>query len=184
MSETSFFLKMFFKDKKGIGALAASSKMVVARVCSKINFARDIVVVEYGPGTGVFTKFLLAHLSPKSKLIAIDMNPEFIGFLQQFNDPRLMVIHDSAVNVQQILNKFGLAQADYVLSGIPCSLLPPDIKSQIVSDTWKVLVPGGKFLVYQYSYHMMQFLKQHFKQINKDVSVWNLPPTFIMEAIK
>lgn len=177
------FLKLFLKDHN-IGAVAVSSPMVVACVCSKIDFSQDIVIVEYGPGTGVFTKFLLAHLTPQSKLIAIDMNPDCVSLIKQLNDPRLFVFHDSAENIKPILAKCGLDKADYVLSGIPFSFIPPDLKSRIVEDTWQTLVPGGKFLVYQYSYHMMKFLKRCFSKIHRDLTVWNLPPTFIMEAIK
>ena len=56
---------------KNVASVARTSKKTVERICRAINFDKDIVLVEYGPGSGAFTKYLLSRMSLDSKLIAI-----------------------------------------------------------------------------------------------------------------
>ena len=57
MSRASF-VKTLFKDIM-VGAVTPTSSFAVKNVCRKIDPAKARVIVEYGPGTGVFTQFLL-----------------------------------------------------------------------------------------------------------------------------
>ena len=176
-----FFVKEFFKDLN-IAALTPTSAYVVHKVLNRIDFKRDQVVVEYGPGTGVFTKVLIERLSPKSKLILIDTNPEFVSVLRKVEDPRVHVFHDSAENVRSVLERAGEKRADYVISGIPFSFFGEDLKGRIIRDTESVLKGGGKFLVYQYSTHVKRYLKRSFRSVSTGVEIFHIPPIFMFEA--
>lgn len=178
-----FFLKTFLKDRN-IGALLPSSPYYVKRILSKIDFAKDNVVVEYGPGTGAFTSVLLDKLSPGSLLILIDTNPEFIRLLKKVNDPRVRVFHDSAENVQKILKECGVAHADYVFSGIPFSFFNKDLKMRIINNTRAAIGKTGKFVVYQYSAHMKRYLKKSFRSVNTEFELFHIPPMFVFEATR
>lgn len=177
-----FFVKTFLKDRN-IGALTPTSPYCVKRICGKIDFTRDNVVVEYGPGTGVFTKLLLEKLSPRSKLVLIDTNPQFVSVLKKVEDPRVHVFNESAENIQKVLHQCGEKTADYILSGIPFTFFNKDLKMRIIRNTYGVLSKGGKFLVYQYSAHVKKYLKQSFRTINSDLELFHIPPIFIFEAI-
>lgn len=176
-----FFLKTFLKDRN-IGAVLPSSPYFVKRILSTIDFARDNIVVEYGPGTGVFTKILLDKLSPASTLILIDTNPEFVKLLRKVDDPRVRVFHDSAENIQGILKECGLLNADYIFSGIPFSFFSKDLKMRIINNTRGAIGKTGKFVVYQYSAHVRRYLKQSFRSVNSDFELFHIPPMFVFEA--
>ena len=49
------FIKQFLKDKKMVGALAPSSRFLGERMLENIDFSTDKIILELGPGTGVFT---------------------------------------------------------------------------------------------------------------------------------
>ena len=146
--ERKYLFKNFLKDKH-IGSIVSSSKFAVNRVCNKLDFAGKKVIVEYGPGTGVFTKILLERMSPDSKLILIETNKDMISVLKRIEDPRVFIFNDTAENVEDILLQCGEETADYVISGIPFSFINKEKKHEILGNTRKVLSNNGRFLVPQ-----------------------------------
>jgi phospholipid N-methyltransferase len=172
------FLLTFLEDPK-VAALTPVSRMGVKRVSQRIDFSRDIILVEYGPGDGVFTSYFLNRMTPGSRLILVETNPKFAEQLRQWDDSRIEVVEDSAEHIEQIM---GGEQVDYVVSGIPFTYFKAERKHTIISGTAQVLKPKGKFLVYQYNPHTRPILKQYFNTLRADFEPFNLFPLFIFEA--
>ena len=173
--------KNFLKDVK-VGAVVPTSSFTVKRLCGRINFDEARVIVEYGPGTGVFSDFLLKRMSPDAKLILVDINPEFCKILRRINDPRVHVFHDSAENVGNMLATCGESAADCVISGIPFSILGEGLRDRVLKSTRDVLSPQGRLFVYQNSTFMRRHLKRHFGMITTDFVALNILPMFIFEV--
>ena len=182
MSEISY-LKYFLKDYR-IGAVAKSSKFTIAKICKAIDFSRDIILVEYGPGDGVITKAILQKMTKGSKLIAIETNDLLVKKLLAISDNRLIVIHDCAENIPSILKRFNIEHVNYVVSGIPFTFFKPDKRRELVSTTKEHIVSGGKFIVYQYSPRMSKYLKESFGNARVRFIPFNLPSYFLMEAVR
>ena len=185
---TLTYMKNFFTDKY-IASVTPTSIYGVRRVCGKIDFADSGVLVEFGPGTGVFTRFLLEKIRTEARLILIERNPNFAATLRRrFPDPRVTVINDSAENVLPILKACGGLPADCILSGIPFSFFPGELRRCILMESHAVLRPGGKFLAYQTFYqssgHLRVPLEAHFGSIRVEYEMRNIPPLGIYEAIK
>jgi phospholipid N-methyltransferase len=178
---TLTYLKNFIKDRN-VASVTPSSMAMVKRVCEKIDFSRDNVIVEYGPGNGVFTRYILDHSTKGSRIISIELNANFVKDLGLIKDDRFYIYHDSAENVGQILNKFGIAEVDYVLSGIPFSFIKKKQKDEILGITSSLLRPGGKFLAYQTSNHLKHPLEKHFPLVSMKYEIRNLPPMCLYEA--
>ena len=178
---TFLYLKSLLKDKN-VASITPSSSFTVRKATRKINFENDIVIVEFGPGTGVFSEYLLKKMTPNSKLIMIELNPDFAQLLSQIQDDRVSVYQDSAAAIDEILSNENLTQADYILSGIPFSFLDDSIKNQILSKSAVYLKSGGHFLAYQTSSHLKQPLEKHFKSGSTSFEWRNLPPMCIYEA--
>lgn len=177
------FLRSFINDKN-IASVTPSSQFSVKKLCRKIDFSKDNVIVEYGPGNGVFTRYLLSKMTKRSTLIAIETNMDFVKRLKKIKAPQLKVVHDSAENVQRILHEHGHHNADYVIAGIPFSYLEEHTKQKILYNTKQALSPRGKFLIYQFLYSLKKNLKEEFKTIHQDFEFRNVPPLFIFEAVK
>ncbi|MBM4332832.1 MAG: methyltransferase domain-containing protein [Deltaproteobacteria bacterium] len=188
MLNTFIYLKNFITDKY-VASITPTSRYAVEKVCGKIDFNGRQVIVEYGPGTGVFTENLLRNMSAKSRLIAIERNPSFYQILQrEFVDSRLKVVHDCASNVKNVLQACGEKEVDYIVSGIPFSLLSMEMKLIILKNAYSVLKEGGRFLAYQNFFQLPEFLKNHmertFQNIRTQYVLQSLPPLVVLEAVK
>lgn len=175
------FLKECLKDRN-VASIAPSSLATVKKVCDKIDFNKKSVIVEYGPGTGVFTRYLLEKMNSESKLILIETNEYFASLLRKINDPRVFVFNDSAENIQDILSKCNEDSVDYVISGIPFSYFDEEVKNKIIKNTRNILSEKGKFLVYVCLNGIKKPLKQHFRSVKTDFELLNIPPLVIFEA--
>ena len=186
--DTFVYMMNFLRDKN-VASVTPTSSVGVKRVCSKIDFSRDSLIVEYGPGTGVFSKYLLKQMGHDSRLILIELNKNFKSILKaKITDPRVMIVHDSAENVLETLRSCKESEADYVISGIPFSFLDQDLKHRILYNTHRALKTGGKFLVYQTCFqtnnHLKVHLQKYFPQVKAKYELGNIPPLRIFEAIK
>lgn len=178
------YIKNFIRDKD-VASITPSSPFLVKRVCQKVDFSEPRVIVEYGPGTGVFTEYLLERLKPGSKLILIEKNEGFVEILRDTlgQDPRVMVYEEAAENVADVLRDAGETEADYVLSGIPFSFLTDAVRTELIEQTREILGPDGRFLVYQNYNHMEKPLRQHFDHVTKEYELFNIPPMYAYEAM-
>jgi phospholipid N-methyltransferase len=150
-----------------------------------VDWENTRVFVEYGPGVGTFTRPILEHLGPDATLVTIDTNADFTRYLRDsIDDPRLVAVNGSAADVQKILEDRGLGQADYVLSGLPFSTLPPGVGDEIAAATSRVIRPGGAFLVYQFSPKVRDFIAPHFDSIDRGFEWINVPPAQLFWAWK
>ncbi len=185
---TLSYVKNFLSDKY-IASITPTSDFGVKKVCGKIDFSRCRVVVEYGPGTGVFTKYLLGRMGPDAHLIMIERNTNFVKLLKnRFRDPRAVVVDGCASHILDTLSELGKPFADYVISGIPFSFLSDHMKDRILRNSHAALRPGGKFLAYQTFYQSNNHLKMHldriFQFVRVEYEMLNLPPLRIYEARK
>lgn len=178
---TFTYLKTLIKDRN-VASITPSSSFTIKKATRNINFSKDVVIVEYGPGTGVFSEFLLKKMTPGSRLVMVELNKEFCDVLHGIEDERVSVYNESAENIHEILGNEGLAEVDYFLSGIPFSFLPEMVKDTILSRSASFLQPEGYFLAYQTSKHLKKALKRHFKHVKTEFELRNLPPMCIYEA--
>ncbi|MEO8454793.1 MAG: methyltransferase domain-containing protein [Sphingomicrobium sp.] len=177
------FLRGFLKNPVMVGSIIPSSKVLIERMLEPVDWANTKLFVEYGPGVGTFTRPLLEQLAPDATLVTVDTNAEFTHYLKDsIDDPRLVAVTGSAADIEQILQERGLGSADYVLSGLPFSTLPPGIGESIAQATAKVIRPGGAFLVYQFSPKVLNFIKPYFDRIERGFEWINVPPATLFWA--
>lgn len=178
LSGTLSYIKNFIQDRD-VAAIAPSSSFLVERVCKWIDFDEPATIVEYGPGNGVFSEYILEHMTSDSTLILIESNPDFVEDLREKtkDDSRAIVVEDLAQNVEDILAEQGIDGADYIVSGIPFSFLDEEEKNALLERTCDVLTEDGKFLVYQNYNHLEEPLREHFSEVSKEREFRNIPPT-------
>ena len=180
---TYSYLKNFLRDKN-VASVTPTSQKCVKHVCKNINFQNDNIIIEYGPGTGVFSKYLLSKLTRDSRLILLETNHDFFQQLKEINDPRLEVYHESVENVMDIVGSRMIEKVDYIISGIPFSFLDELVKNEILKHSAELLKKGGKFLAYQTSGHLKDPLRKVFGNLHTEFEIMNIPPMMIYEAVK
>lgn len=174
------FFEGFLEHPVMVGSIIPSSRYTIRKMLAPVNWDECKVFVEYGPGVGTFCRPVLERLRRDGLLIVIDTNPLFIDYLRStITDSRFVAVHGSAVDVEDIVLGHGHDHADYVLSGLPFSTLPDGVGPAIADATWRVLRPGGAFLVYQFTARAGDFMARCFKRIDKGLELINVPPCFL-----
>jgi phospholipid N-methyltransferase len=177
------FLRGFIKHPVMVGSIIPSSRKVIDKMLGPVDWETTRLFVEYGPGVGTFTRPILERMHADAKLVTIDTNPEFTRYLREsIEDSRLVPVTGSAADVEKILADRNLGAADYVLSGLPFSTLPPGVGDAIAEATGKVVRPGGAFLVYQFNPKVLDFIKPHFERIDRGFEWINVPPATLFWA--
>jgi phospholipid N-methyltransferase len=174
------FFKRFLKRPLQIASIVPSSRALVQRVASKMDFSRARVITEYGPGEGVHSREIARRMRPDCHLLLFELDRAFARELeQQFaHDPRVHVVHGDAASLPQELERRGFDKCDHILSGIPFSILKIDKKRALLQKTYDALAPGGSFIIYQ----VTNELRQHatlFEQVESEYFLQNIPPMFI-----
>ncbi len=184
------YIKNFIRDRN-VASITPTSRVSVEKICRKINFDTAEVIVEYGPGGGVFTRHILQNLSPSGRLVAIEKNENFYNHLKRaIHDPRFSLVQDTAENVESVLANLGIQKVDAVISGIPFSFFEDPLRARIVNNTKAVLKPGGKFIIYQFyspflrkRFNLNGCLSDNLKVVRIHFEIFNLPPLRVYEAI-
>jgi phospholipid N-methyltransferase len=119
-----------------------------------------------------------------AKLILAETNEDFVRFLRQsFPDPRLQVVHGSAADVAHLLKERGYDKADYIISGIPFSTMPEELRNSILQTTHAVLDAEGAFLVYQFSTRVLPDLKRIFGRVERGFEPLNILPAHVFYCV-
>src|SRR5256885_8918734 len=146
------FFRNFFRHPRMLGSIIPSSRFLIKQLLQPIDWDQARVIVEYGPGVGGITGEILRRMRPDARLIAIEMNPEFVKFLRKtLVDERFQVVEASAADVRDIMQKFGHSKADYIISGIPLGSMPQAVREPILRNTCEALAAGGAFLGFSFT---------------------------------
>ena len=177
---SALFFKRFLKRPFQIASIVPSSKAMVERVASKMDFSQPRVIAEYGPGEGVHSREIARRMTPDSHLLLFELDAAFARDLKrQFaDDPRVHVVHGDAATLPNELKRLGFSECDYILSGIPFSILKIEKKRALLQKTHDALASDGSFIIYQ----VTNELKQHatlFEHGESEYFLQNIPPMFI-----
>jgi len=177
----------FLKNPKHIGAIAPSSRALSRMIVSDIDIESASVILEYGPGTGVFTRQILRAKNPDAVFAAIERNELLAAkFRREF--PGVPLYEDSAENAPGIIRHLGADKVDCVISGLPWAAFDDGLQDRLIEATLEVLREGGTFVTFAYLQGLLlrsgkrfaEKLKANFSRVTRSGVVWwNLPPAFV-----
>jgi phospholipid N-methyltransferase len=174
------FFRNFFRHPRMLGSIIPSSRFLIKQLLQPIDWEKARVIVEYGPGVGGITAEILRRMRPDARLIAIEMNPEFVSFLRKtLVDERFQVVEGSAADVRNIMEKFGLSKADYIISGIPLGSMPQAVREPILRNTCEALGTSGSFLVFQFTTRVLPDLNRFFRYVRRKFEPLNILPAHL-----
>lgn len=180
------FLKEFFKERKTVGAIRPSSKSLANKMLKNVDFENADVIVEYGPGTGVFTRRIIAEMNPNAHLYVFELHQPFFQKLQKEfeNNDRVHVIFDSAADVRKYLEADNKEFADVIISSLPLTNFDQKLTMRILKSAEMALKPKGKYIQFQYSLNARKLLIKIFSSITIQFTANNLPPAFVYTCKK
>jgi phospholipid N-methyltransferase len=185
LEQAGIFLKNFLTHPLMLCSAMPSSRYLIARVLDKVDWSQVRTAVEYGPGIGTFTRPMLDRMLPDARLLAIELNDDFSRLLKnELPDTRLKVEHGSAKDVTRWMSQCCMRSADFVLSGIPYTVLPCELRRRILCVTKEVLAPGGVFAAYQYTRAVLPDLQKVFGDVEEDFEPLNILPARVFVCRK
>ena len=141
--EAVLFLRQLITNPKRVSALAPSSRGLSRAMTAGLG-PKDRVV-EFGPGTGVITREILARGVLPGNLDLFEMSPDFARHLgSTFPGIR---IHNTGAQDAARLVQTGISA---VISGLPLLSMPSDMRRQIVEAAFAVLQPKGRYVQFTY----------------------------------
>ena len=184
------FLRQFAGNPTEVGAILPSSTWLATAMMRDLEMSTMKLVVEYGPGTGAFTKRLKRRLPADVHYVAFEPNIAFQQHLKVLY-PDMDVVLDYAENVGSHLGE-QRGQVDLVISGLPFSMMPWAIVEKTMRETYDNLRPGGHFRTFVYHHtmplpkirRMMKMLARDYSQVTIDSSLRNVPPAKVIRCIK
>ncbi len=179
------FLKQFFKQKKMVGAVAPSSRFLAHKMLNHLPLSTAKVIVELGPGNGVFTKRIIKEMGGNTQLIVIELNDLFYEELSStIQDPRAHIFHDSANKIGDFIKQIGQDKADIIISSLPLANFPEDLKTDLLDSIHKSLDDKGTFVQFQYSLQSKKAIKKRFEKTKITYTPFNIPPAFVYSCMK
>jgi phospholipid N-methyltransferase len=179
------FARNFFRNPRMLGSVIPSSRWLVEQLLRDVDWQRARVIVEFGPGVGTITREILARMRPDATLVAIEVNDEFVRVLRNgIADARLRVAHRSAADVNEILAGLGQPKADYLLAGIPFSILSDGDRASVLRAAYDALRDDGVMLVYQFSGRVRADLEKLFRTVHQRFEPRNILPARVFHCAK
>ena len=178
------YVKAFWDDRS-IGSITPSSRFLVERMVKSASLEDAKVVVEYGPADGVITKELLKKMRPDAKLIAVEFNEKMhAALIAKVKDERLLALRGDVRKIDDLLAAQGLSAVDRIVSCVPFALFTGRERHEILTKTTNLLAPGGRFVAFGYTTHLIPMLGDYFSDVDIQFEVRNIPPSFVFTALK
>jgi phospholipid N-methyltransferase len=178
------FLKQSLQNLKTIGTVTRTSDYACRALTGLLNFNEINILVELGAGDGAITRHILQKLHADAKLIVFEVNEHFINKLNELDDPRLIIVNESAETMSTFLKEHGIKQVDAIISAIPFMLLPDELTYTILKSCKKHLKPGASFIQIHYSLTKKKLYKSLFGNVDVVFVPFNIPPLFAIHSVK
>lgn len=179
------FLKQFIKDRQMVGAVNPSTRFLGEKMLKNIDFSENKLLVELGPGTGVFTDLIIESMAPDAKLLVFELNDNFHELLaKRISDPRVQIIHDSAEFISKYLSEEEKTTVDVVISSLPLTVFPETLRKAVIDESHRVLKKNGIYKQFQYSLYARKLLEATYDDVSISFTVKNFPPAFVYTCLK
>ena len=76
--ESLLLLRKFLRSPRTVGAVTPSSRALARAMIANLPINEPASIVELGPGTGAFTGAILDRVGPKARVLAMELEPEFV----------------------------------------------------------------------------------------------------------
>lgn len=178
---SAILFRRFLARPMQVAYVLPSSKKLITRVLKHMDFEKGRVFVEFGGGEGCYTREIAKRMHKDGCLLVFELDPHLAEHLRkQFrHDPRVLVFESDAAHFRDELHKLGFGHADYVVSGIPFSYIPPRKKKEILHAVHDGLTTEGLFVVYQVTMELKGHARM-FVACEAEYCLATIPPMFVL----
>jgi len=154
----------FLLSPQAVGSVWPSSQYLARAMIDAICLKSGDVIVEYGPGTGPFTKLLEKYLAEGVEYIGIEYDQKlYKNLTTRFSGMRFH--HGSAEDAPSILKEYKLQGASLIVSGLPFANMSAALQERILNATQEALLDHGMFRTFSYLFSSMSPRITHFQKM-------------------
>ena len=178
------------RNIKEDGLIVSSSRFLVSAMLKRVDFSRDLRILELGSGRGAITDQLIQRMSNGSSLDICEIKSEYndsIHRLMASHPDKQVALYNSCVT--QLLTRPG--HYDVIISSLPLKNFEDAASAnaflyQILNAVQYGLREGGLYLQYQYFKSNQSDIEQVFGKSMDDVSFvpLNILPAFVYQMSK
>lgn len=180
--ETLHFLSQCATRIRTTGAVLPSGGVLARTMVTAIGPLKPgEVIIELGPGTGVFTREIIRRY-PGHPVVAVEFNQEFVDRLRT-RLPEVHVVQGCASRMANHLDELGIPRdkVGAVISGLPLLSLPNELSKSIFAAIGSVLRPGQRYVQFTYSKRMWRRFQVPGFRFEPSRMVWrNFPPAVVL----
>jgi len=149
------FLRQFFRDTRNTGSIMPSSPALARAMVHGIATGAPQRWLEVGPGTGPFTRALLAAKRPGDRLVIVELSKEFCVRLDaDILAPWKLATPEQAAEVVLINAPIEDAKLepgfDHIVCGLPFNNFPPELVERIMVQFRALIRPAGSLRYFAY----------------------------------
>ncbi len=152
LSESWLFFRRWLADPWAMGSIAPSSRSLRRHITREIRCEADEVVVEFGGGTGPITAAILDSGIPADRLFSFEIDQDLARHLRQ-RCPAVTVLAEDCRKAPELLGHALCGKVGTVVIGIPMITFPLAFQREVLDATFRILRPGGRFLLYSFMPH-------------------------------
>ncbi|MEX0618176.1 MAG: hypothetical protein WDZ76_11365 [Pseudohongiellaceae bacterium] len=186
-------VKLYQRLRRNIsedGLIMSSSVFLVNAMIRRIDFHRDLRILEIGSGRGVFTKKLAAKMSAGSQLDVCEIkqvyNPYIEAIIRNHSDKKITLSNDCITQLADSTEKY-----DVILSSLPLKNFASREDNnaflyKVIRGFESNLKTGGIYLQYQYFRSNKADIENIFGKKMNDISFvfLNVLPAFVYSITK
>lgn len=180
--EKLHFLAKFIRSPRSVGSVTPSSRFLMQKMMKRIKWEQVRTIAELGAGTGVFTRAIHQLSHPDTQVIVFEHDSEMRASVEA-EFPMLHHRRD-ALELTSVVQELGLPNLDCIISGLPLTLFPREVRDQLMDEVVNALKPGGIYIQFQYSLYLLPELRRRFSQVEVDFVPLNAPPAFVYACHK
>ncbi len=183
--EIATFAKAWLRAPLKVGSVFPSGAVLARAITSEISAATG-PVLELGPGTGVFTRALLARGVVAENLTLLEFDPKLARLLCT-HFPGVRIVSACATKLDS-LGLYDESSVGAIVSGLPLLSMPHGMIYRILEGAFSQLSENGA--IYQFTYRpLCPVPRKVMRELNlqsvcTSFSLRNLPPAWVFAIRK
>jgi phosphatidylethanolamine/phosphatidyl-N-methylethanolamine N-methyltransferase len=186
-NQAMMFLREYLRRPQDVGAVMPSGPQLTELMIKGLALPETGTVVELGPGTGVFTRALIAAGVSPGRLLLVERNEDFAAHLSDVF-PGVRVLAGDAQELPQLLARQGVTSVERIVSGLPLRSMDDGVRLALAKAIGSALSPWGRMVQFTYlgghPIPLGHATEAGLVGTRFGVALRNLPPAFVWQYVK
>lgn len=183
------FILAALKNPREVSTIFQTSPWLRDHMLDFIDFSKIQNIVELGAGAGAITEGIADRIQKPEQYLGIELDKDLVEVLRE-RFPQLKFVEASAEQIKELTATTG--PVDVIVSSLPWTLFPADVRDRTMKNITDSLKPGGMFITYMVinaifypsAQDVIRQMKVNFSRVDQSKLQWNIPPAFVFTAYK